>query len=177
MVIHMECRSGLRDATAMFVGQGTVVLGESGPMPISMMGPGETIFGARRERLHALWVEHVRFDETDLWREPLLAPLRISAGALGPGFPDNDVVLALGQWLRLPGSEKSVPAEHLVGREGVALARDMENVAYTRAIFTRPGAFWANGLYCEGFRPDSARLAETEPKLWAELVPVLMEIG
>lgn len=72
---------------------GTRIATPAGQRPIEVLGPGDRVLTADGEAVAVLWV----------WRQEIVtlfglgerrAPIRIAAGALGPGCPARDLVLS-----------------------------------------------------------------------------------
>ncbi len=157
----------------MFIGPGASVVVAGNRTAIEDLKAGDQLESPRGELFHVLWAQHLRFGVESLWQRPELTPVRISAGALGEGLPEADMVVSLGQPVHVPGRSNPVPAEQLLHRRGVALARDLDQVSYTRVLLGQPGEIWANGVACSSFQPEEVQIARDEPEVWAEIAPLL----
>lgn len=150
---------------------GTLIETDTGARAIEDLSRGCLI----RTRDHGLravrWVGSTRLDADRLDLQPNLRPVRISAGALGPGQPARDLVVspqhrvlvrsAIAQ--RMFGqNEVLVAAKHLLGLPGIRVMNPSQGITYlhllfdhheivrsdgawTESLFTGPHALWSMG--------------------------------
>lgn len=104
----------------------------------------------------------------ELAADPSLAPVRLAPRAIAPMMPAQEVLVAPGHRLLIPGwrledkddSEMTLlPARELAGvNDAIHTARDMGDVTYYNIVFDEHVVFAANGMPVESFRPTPAAL-------------------
>jgi hypothetical protein len=115
-----------------------------------------------------------------------LAPVRIAAGALGPGRPRRDLrvspqhrVLVAG-WraeLHFGEAEVLVAACHLVDGNRITVEPPDRGVTYLHLMFDRHEIVLAEGLPAESFRAGRAALGSVAPAALAELHALFPELA
>lgn len=83
--------------------------------------------------------------------EPRLRPVRIAAGALGPGRPRRDLQVTQQHRIlvRIGKVEMLVAARHLIGRKGISLAPVERRHSYHHLLFDRHEIILAEGCATE----------------------------
>ncbi|MES2144801.1 MAG: Hint domain-containing protein [Pseudomonadota bacterium] len=99
---------------------GTAVMTPDGPRPVEAIATGDSIISADHGAQVVHDIRHDRMTRLSLIAAPRLTPVRIGAGALGPGLPDRTVWLHPGTPI-LTGSDAGRPrrAMDLVGDSDV----------------------------------------------------------
>lgn len=144
--------------TAICFAQGTRIDTVFGPMPVELLRPGALV----RTRDHAYqplrWVGRRIVSPVWMRRAPNLRPVRISAGALGPGLPAQDltvspqhrILLRSAIVARVSGQEELlVPAKALIGLPGITLVEAPGWTIYFHLLFDRHEIIFANGAEAE----------------------------
>ncbi|MCE5974299.1 Hint domain-containing protein [Sinirhodobacter sp. WL0062] len=94
----------------------------------------------------------------ELRERPHLRPIRISAGALGPGIPSEDLIVSPQHrvLVRSPIAQRMfeadqvlVPAKHLLGYPGVAIVEDLDEVEYFHILLDAHEILISNGAETE----------------------------
>lgn len=88
-------------------------------------------------------------DDDFLRRHADALPIRIKAGALGPGFPTSDILVSPAQMLAaLPGGRLTAPkrAGDLLSLPGVFRQPDT-SISYTQVELAKPAEICAHGLW------------------------------
>ncbi|WP_181420744.1 Hint domain-containing protein [Rhodobacter viridis] len=135
-----------------------------GMIPVSALTPGTRVITRDNGMQELLWVGRRRFGWQALGLNPLLRPVRISAGALGQGLPERDMVVSPNHRFltRMPGegeaAERLTMARDLVGLYGIACDAAIE-VEYWQLLFARHELVLADGSWSESFLPTQASLA------------------
>lgn len=142
---------------------GTLVATPEGLRSVETLEPGDMICDAAGAVLPVLWRGETRLSGAELILYPHLRPLRLRAGALGPGRPTHDLLLAPGQRLSLPappalgsGPEALVRACDL--EDGRAVRRDLGagSAVYVHLLLPAHTLLTVEGLACDSFHPALA---------------------
>lgn len=134
-----------------------------GLMPVSALTPGTRVITRDNGMQELLWVGRRRFGWQALGLNPLLRPVRISAGSLGQGLPERDMIVSPNHRFltRMPGEgetgERLTMARDLVGLDGIACDTAIE-VEYSQLLFARHELVLADGSWSESFQPTQASL-------------------
>jgi hypothetical protein len=165
---------------------GTLIRTARGDVAVEALRVGDLVL-TRDHGLQPLrWAGARRFGAAEIAMAPQIAPVRISAGALGPAMPAQDLVVSPqhrilvtgGLALRLAGAaEVLIAAKHLVGLPGVAVAPAGEPVWYHHILFDRHEIVEANGAPAESLLlgPEARRVLS--PEALAEIALIFPDIG
>lgn len=141
---------------------GTLIETAAGPARVEQLRPGDriTVMDGRARPLRLnLRRELSGFD---LKAQPRLRPVRIVAGALGPGLPEHDLRVSRQHRMlvaspiceRMFGSrEVLIPAIRLAEWPGCFVEEDCAALAYHHLVFDRHEVVFANGVPSESFFP------------------------
>jgi Ca2+-binding RTX toxin-like protein len=125
-----------------------------------------------------VWTGRQVLSEVALLVEPRFRPVRISAGALGHGVPARDMVVSPQHRVLFSGpradvlfgeSEVLVPAQHLVGRPGIAVDK-RGPVTYIHFMCASHQIVMVDGCWSESFQPGDQSLAGLADDARAELL-------
>lgn len=125
-----------------------------------------------------VWTGKQVLSEVALLVEPRFRPVRISAGALGHGVPARDMVVSPQHRVLFSGpradvlfgeSEVLVPAQHLVGRPGIAVDK-RGPVTYIHFMCASHQIVMVDGCWSESFQPGDQSLAGLADDARAELL-------
>ncbi|MEM8755031.1 MAG: Hint domain-containing protein, partial [Pseudomonadota bacterium] len=126
-----------------------------------------------------------RLDAGGLAAAPRLRPIRIRAGALGPGAPGRDLLVSPQHRVLVGGpiarrmfgeGELLVPAKHLVGLGGIDVALDVETVEYRHILFDRHEIVFSEGAATESFFPGAEAMKTLAAPQRAELLSLFPEL-
>ena len=116
----------------------------------------------------------------ELAADPSLAPVRLAPRAIAPMTPAQELLVAPGHRLLIPGwrlEDKAddeltlLPARELTGtNDAVHIARDVGDVTYFNIVFDEHVVFCANGLPVESFRPTPAALDAIDPDVGNDIM-------
>lgn len=137
---------------------GTLIDTAKGPVAVEHLCIGDMIqvLGGSYEPLR--WIGRTVVTRPQMRRSPNLAPVRISAGAMGVGLPIRDlwvsrqhrVMVSSGPLRNLTGEPAAlVAACKLVNLSGIDLDESIEEVIYFHLLFDRHQIVWAEGLPTE----------------------------
>jgi Ca2+-binding RTX toxin-like protein len=94
---------------------GTLIATPEGPRPVEALRIGDPVLTRRGPPRPVKWIGRRSYDTETVSANPQLRPVRIRAGALGPGQPRRDLVLSPQHAVFLPGPPSLlVPAACLV---------------------------------------------------------------
>ncbi len=144
--------------------QGTQIATPMGCRPVESLAAGDMVSCVDGGQRAIRWIGSRRVAATGAMR-----PVRIAAGALGAGLPARDLVVSQQHRVlscspvaaRMFGvSQVLIAAKKLVGLPGIALAEDLEQIAYWHFLCDRHEVVMANGAPAEAlFAGDQACIA------------------
>jgi hypothetical protein len=143
---------------------GTLIATPQGERAVETLAAGDLVLTLDAGAQPLLWVGRRR---TVFGHGPHRhRPVRIAAGALGPGRPHADLRLSPQHRLLVAGppgrrfaAGALAKAKGLCGRPGIAQETDGTAVEYVQLLLPRHGIVWANGLPAESFLPRAVALA------------------
>ena len=147
--------------------RGTLIETDTGPRPIEDLAAGDRVAtpgGLRR----IVWTGCFAVPHEALRQTPALRPVRIAAGAFGPGCPARDLRVSRQHRLlvaspiarRMFGTDEVlVPANRFLGCPGVELALPDGPVTYHHILLDRHEILFAEGLAAESLliAPETLR--------------------
>lgn len=137
---------------------GTAIATPGGERRVEDLRAGDAVMTADHGAQRLLWIGRRHLDATALDLAPNLRPVRVAAGALGPGLPRRELLLSPQHRLlvrsaiaeRVGGApEVLVAVRHLIGLPGIAPAREIRTVSYLHLLFMRHELVIANGALSE----------------------------
>jgi hypothetical protein len=135
---------------------GTSILTAAGPRAVETLREGEAVITATGRLAAIRWIGHRR---TELRRHPSphdVMPVRVRAGAFGPGLPRRDLVLSPDHAVFVEGH--LVPVRHLVN--GVSIVQEArDSITYWHVELDRHDIVLAEGMACETFLDTGNRAA------------------
>jgi autotransporter-associated beta strand protein len=132
---------------------GTRIATPAGARPVETLRPGQPVFAAGPDG--KMRVETVRFvgrRALDLAAHPdpeMAAPVRLRAGALGPGLPARDLLVSPDHCLLLEGC--LLPAWRLINGVSVVQKLDRASVTYVHAELAEHALLLAEGVLAESY--------------------------
>lgn len=185
----MRDAGDLVPAAAPCLVRGTLVATDQGDMPVEALTPGVRVL-TQENGYQELVLTMSRVVEGDaLRRNPKLYPVRISAGALGPGLPRRDLVVSRQHRMvvrsaivrRMFGAaEALVAAIRLTELPGIYVDETVASVEYVHLVFKRHEVIYAEGTLTESLLigPETQRLLSPAQRAEvAALFPALLEAG
>lgn len=131
---------------------GTGVLTPAGTRPVESFRIGDLVMTRDHGLQPIRWMGRRAVGRAEQRLEPRLRPVRIAAGALGPGIPAHDMMVTQQHRILLRlgrEGERLVAAKHLVGRPGITLAALARPVSYIHLLFDRHEVITAAGCATE----------------------------
>jgi hypothetical protein len=151
---------------------GTRIRTPSGEAAVEDLRPGDLVCTRDDGARPVEWIGSRRISGARLQVSPGLRPVRIRAGALGPGLPASDLLVSPQHRLLVGGraaealfgtAEVLVEARDLIDDRGIGPARSLREITYVHLMLARHQVLLANGLPAESFHPAGAALAAIEP--------------
>ncbi len=165
---------------------GTLILTSQGPLPVERLTVGdpiETLDGCRKD---LRWIGRRRYTRPDLLRNENLYPVRVTAGALGNGLPERDLLVSRQHRLLVQSkisermfncAEVLIPAIKLTELPGVFVDYAIETVEYFHLLFERHEVIFAEGMPTESLFVGPEALKSISPEARAEIFRIFPEIG
>jgi hypothetical protein len=136
---------------------GTRILTARGEVPVEALRAGDLVAspGAAAPLQPVRWVGQMTIDLARHRNRERVAPIRIRAGALGPGVPVRDLVVSPEHALLLHG--RLVPARLLLDGAGIVQEAWWRRVTYWHVELDRHGVLVAEGALAESYLDDGNR--------------------
>ncbi|SEH63758.1 Hint domain-containing protein [Paracoccus alkenifer] len=167
---------------------GTLIDTDRGPRPVHLLRVGDMI----RTRDHGMqplrWLGGRQLSAAELAGQRRLHPIRVVAGALGPGMPARDLMVSPQHRLlvrsaiaeRMTGApEVLIAAVHLLGHPGIQRVA-ADSVGYWHLMFDRHEIVFAEGAEAESLHLGPMALSGMSDDALAELrslFPDLVQAG
>jgi len=137
--------------------RGTLIETPDGPRPVEEFRVGDLVQTLDHGAKAIQWIGNRAVSTSALRRQPNLCPIRIRAGALGPGLPASDLIVSPQHRIMLSSrivaqmfdtDEVLVPARKLLGLPGVEVVSGIP-VEYFHILLDGHEIVIANGAPCE----------------------------
>jgi len=164
---------------------GTLIETDRGPRAIESLQPGDKVLTRDNGFQPLRWIGQRRLGAADLAAAPNLRPVRIKAGALGPGCPATDLAVSPQHRLlvrsriarRMFGADEVlVAARHLCGLPGIAEIETATEVCYLHMLFDRHEIVQANGAPAESLHTGPMALRSLSPQARHEIFALFPEL-
>ncbi len=119
------------------------------------------------------------FQKSDLAADPGLAPVRLRPRALGPMMPQQDLLVAPGHKILVPGyrladvpdnSARLIAARDIAEKSDAAFAdRNVEEVTFYSIVFEQHQIFCVNGLPVESYLPRKDTIGALDKTVQGDL--------
>lgn len=164
---------------------GTMILTENGLRAVETLTQGDMVQTADNGLQAIRWIGKQTVTARNLDLQPNLRPIRISAGALGDGLPETDLVVSPQHRVMLKShiaqtmfgqSEILVAAKQLLAVPGFAVVEDAQGVEYWHFMMDRHEVVFANGAATESLftGPEALKSVSRESK--AEILALFPEL-
>jgi len=154
---------------------GTPIATDSGDIAVEDLKVGDRVRILDNGYQAVRWIGRRPVDGQFQRANPKLRPVRISAGAIGNGLPERDLVVPRQHRLlvsskianRMFGvAEMLIAANKLVGQPGIMVRNDLAPVTYFHILFDRHEVIFANGTPAESlYLGKEARMSLTPEAL------------
>lgn len=155
--------------------RGTRILTEHGEVPVEAILPGDRVQTVDHGLQPVRWIGGSRLTAAELVAQPQLRPIRIKAGALGPGLPANDLIVSPQHRIlvrsriaqRMFGTQEVlVAAKQLRQLDGIDVAADLSQIEYFHMLFDRHEVIYSEGAATEAlFTGNEALLGMADSAL------------
>lgn len=171
---------------AICVQRGTLIETVEGRVAVEDLEPGNRVKTLDSGYQPIRWIGSRVMGAADLALEPELRPIRLSAGALGEGTPDRDLLVSPQHRVLVTGwkaelyfgqPEILVPAKALVNDHDIRIAHDVDEVEYFHVLFDKHEIMLTNGALTESFFPGDYVLDELDSRVQAELQAIFPHLA
>jgi hypothetical protein len=161
---------------------GTRIATPEGPRAVEEIRPGDRVSTRDGHGQAVLWTGTRRISGARLHAMPRLRPVRIRAGAFGPGWPGDDLLVSPDHRILVSGAparalfgeaEVLVAARDLIDGRAIVTDSSSREVTYLHLLTSRHEVTWANGLAAETFHPAAADIDALDSGQRAGLLAVV----
>lgn len=164
---------------------GTQIVTSRGRINIENLRVGDLVLTMDSGFQPIRWMGSRKLDAIDLRVHAKFRPIRIRAGALGDGLPDQDLLvspqhrilvrskIALNMFGR---EEVLAAAKQLLLIEGIEVAEDVSDVEYWHILFEKHEIVWANGAPSESLYTGNEALKSVSPAARQEIFSIFPEL-
>lgn len=166
---------------------GTMIATLDGPRPVERLRVGDMVCTRDRGLQPIRWLGGRRLSGDELAASPRLAPIRIRAGALGPGQPSQDLTVSPQHRIlvrsaiarRMTGTDEVlVPAIQLTGLPGVTQVpvTQLSSVGYWHLMFDAHEIVFANGAEAESLFLGPMAVEGLSPQACEEIAAIFPDL-
>ncbi|WP_052175044.1 Hint domain-containing protein [Paracoccus sanguinis] len=165
---------------------GTMIETADGPRAVETLAEGDLVRTLDHGLQPVRWVGARRLSAAELAAAEKLRPIRIQAGALGPGTPRADLLVSPQHRVlvrsriaqRMFGTDEVlVAARQLCQLAGINIAEDVAAVEYVHILFDRHEVVISNGAATESLYTGPEALKSVGPAARAEILALFPELA
>ena len=165
--------------------RGTLIKTCMGEVAIEDLVVGDKVLTMDNGYQPIRWIGGRGLSRADLEANPKLKPIRIRAGALGQGLPEQDLltspqhrVLVRNQVAvrMFASAEVLIPANKLLTLPGIDIEWDADGVEYFHFLFDAHQIVWSNGAQTESLFTGPEALKAVSPEAREEIATLFPEI-
>jgi len=165
--------------------QNTLIETDRGDVAVQDLRVGDRILTRGYGYQPVRWIGTRVLDSIELTRHPNLYPVRITAGALGDGLPNKDLLVSPQHRMVVGGPQTQllfgfeeclVAAKHLIDETSVLAERDISRVEYFHLLFDSHQIVFANGAPSESLYPGEMTMEALNRDAVAELYTLFPEL-
>jgi probable HAF family extracellular repeat protein len=174
----LEVYSDASDATVMALVEpacylpGTMIRTSGGDVPIEALTAGNAVLTVDGDMLPVLRLDRRRVDCRRHPEPDHVLPVRVQAGAFGPGLPVRDLFLSPDHAIFAEGV--LIPVKHLINGSSIRQI-DMPEVTYFHVVLDEHAVILAEGLPAESYLDTGHRPARATAGAEAEDVSFIMD--
>ncbi|MBT0956860.1 Hint domain-containing protein [Alphaproteobacteria bacterium KMM 3653] len=164
---------------------GTMIATPIGERKVEDLRAGDKVITRDNGIQTIAWYGATELDQVELIKRPHLKPILISAGALGNGLPERDMmvspqhrVLVANEQTALYFEEREVlvAAKHLVGKPGI-MEVDVPGTTYIHFMFQQHEVVLSDGAWTESFQPGDYTLEGIGEEAREEILELFPELA
>jgi hypothetical protein len=165
--------------------RGTLIETDRGAVLIEDLSDGDLGFTQDNGYQPIRWIGNRRLSRTQLETNPKLSPIRIQAGALGHGLPEQDLLVSPQHRVLLRNKiamnmfevpEVLVPANKLLVLPGIDIDENCDGVEYYHMLFKQHEIVFSNGSPTESLFTGPEALKAVSPEAREEIAALFPEI-
>lgn len=165
---------------------GTLLETTLGQKPIDQLKVGDVIPTQENGLQPIRWIGKRLLTKEDLCKNPKLRPIRITAGSLGNGFPNRDLLVSRQHRMlvqsiiakRMFGSsEVLIAAIKMTELPGIFIDESVEVVEYYHLLFDRHEVIYAEGAPTESLFTGPEALKAISAEARDEILAIFPEVG
>ncbi len=163
---------------------GTLIATPDGERAVEDLEVGDRVITRDNGIQPIRWIGRRDLDVAELASASHLRPVRIAAGALGQGLPEQDMMVSPNHRVLVSNDrtalyfeerEVLVAAKHLVGMQGIDIV-DEPSVTYIHFMFDQHEVVLSNGAWTESFQPGDMSLAGVGTSQRSEIYELFPEL-
>ena len=165
---------------------GTTIMTEHGPRLVESLREGDRVQTKDNGCQEILWIGQRRVSGARLYAMPHLKPIRLRAGALDKGVPDEGLLVSPDHRMILRGAraqalfncdEVLVTARDLINDSSVLVDHSTRQVTYIHMLLPSHQVVFANNVETESFHPAAASLSHLGDEDVSRLLSRVPEVG
>lgn len=165
---------------------GTLIATDKGLRPIQDLSTDDYVRTAQGKPRQIRWLGQRHIDKTALARHAKLRPVRITAGALGNGLPERDLLVSRQHRIMVSSSvaermfgvtDVLIPAIKLTALNGIYVDTAVESVTYHHLLLDQHDVIFAEGTPSESLFTGAEGLRALAPKSRAEILALFPELA
>lgn len=165
---------------------GTLIKTAHGWEAVETLVEGDVVVEYSGNALSVWKVLHRQFNARDLRANPKLRPVRISAGALGLGLPERDLLVSRQHRMLIKSKiaermfgerEVLIPAIKLTALPGIFVDETVKEVGYFHLLFEKHEIIFAEGAPTESLFTGPEALKTVSPEAREEIISIFPEIA
>ncbi|SOB98624.1 Hint domain-containing protein [Rhodobacter maris] len=164
---------------------GTQIETKRGRVEVEDLRPGDKLLTRDNGYQKIRWIGRRDLSAAELAAHPQLQPVRIARGALGEGFPENDILVSPQHRMLVSGiraellfgeAEVLAAALHMVGLPGITRVA-ARGVSYLHLMCDAHEIIRAEGAWTESFQPGERSLRGLDPAQRTEFLTLFPELA
>ena len=165
---------------------GTLIETRHGPVPVEALGVGDRVLTYDNGYKPIRWIGSRHLSRARLEANPRLRPIRLRANALGPGYPERDLIVSPQHRVLVSSlislrifecEDVLIPANKLLPLEGVEVMGEIRGgVAYWHILLDGHEIVWSNGTPTESLLAGPQALKAICPERREEIGQLFPEV-
>ena len=178
-LLNVDNNADEPDFRSICFARGTLIKTDKGQIAVEDLGVGDHVFTMDCGYQPINWIGSMTLDVIDLAQHPKLRPIRIRKDALGPGYPEQDLIVSPQHRILVRSriahrmfdtDEVLIPANKLLSLDGVTVEEDTsQGVEYFHMLFDSHQIVFSNGAPSESLFTGPEALKAVSPAARAEI--------